>query len=1140
MGTTRQAFQGDDGVDFDLVVAIEGYPNLLTDGDPDDAVTAWAGTGFTAAIGGLQMQGMLSQSLEAWEPAVQVTQLTIGVMDVDRSDAFAKTLFARGAGVETLLTQELDANDTTVNVASTALFASSGSIHIGTEHITYTGKTATSFTGCTRGCYAPFKADSEASQRFGRAHPMPAIGGGVAISSKVTSAPRTWRGRWIGVWVHRRTGGVLDTRAQAECLWAGRIVDTRDHESGLAFLSCESECSKIRDCLLLEDQFNARAREGVRLKAGQRFGAYDTKAGATLFADDLVVVSGLVGTNEVAEGIYTLDELADVLNEWFADQKAAGNLNFDWTWNPLVSTADGTRSQFRWASGSTTTTNSIRFQAPRDAFDFMGFGVDPNWGVNGVLEIDWSSSSGIFTRESPECPYRIYVTTGDNTIPLEDVRGTWFNNRSRFPAEMEVDSNAGNYTGQFAVLQINGGPMAVFEKVDDSTIVKVTEGQSFCNALAGQRFDDPGASSLRKVRWDDAAELRVKQIVVLAAPMKTMLTELLVSTGTAGYNHADYDTLPAQLGAAMPWEILGDAWLDSLAALPQGDAPLMLVLDKPTRFTEAVGTELVVRLAQMVWKGGALKVSMWSTPAAAVATVVLNEDNRVHAADSDDFPFTPANETSDYVVTHIKLAYNRALSGAYTAFENLFYKTAAADIDSTEPRTIEMRNTYAGVSTSAAAIQAIVAQLAATLNLFARPLLLLRRTIDFSLFLDVAPGDICLVSDDFVRDPRTGERGISNKAGLIVGHRFDLGGWEHDSQETRPFVGEVDILLLPIDYVAAYCPAAEVDETAANAGYSAGTATLTCKPHVHSEATEAVDASRLPAGSKVRIVEIDPDDPASPTWWEREVQGQSGNNLTLTAGLSAPAWDATKRYRVFSQRYTDAVVPQQANVYQADDADGLIQDATHAYEYGSVAWASTFTKSTGSEKARLWASLYAGDGAALDVGGEADLQRLLNTNVSYRTAPLLNSLSRSVKSVPATSGAVAVVRGIVEVLPLCLGPGDLGVLERYLRIAPWMRRATAGAAVSLYVTLCRRRPTGSSRYITDVDAPEYQLVGPMSETLSWVVTTAVWGAQAGADLSIRAIDPFTGVGYLVVEAEPNVEYRGLTQIRAREVFNPYE
>lgn len=55
------------------------------------------------------------------------------------------------ADITTQLNGAITASDTTITVDSTNGFASSGTIVIGTEQITYTGKTTTDFTGCTRG-----------------------------------------------------------------------------------------------------------------------------------------------------------------------------------------------------------------------------------------------------------------------------------------------------------------------------------------------------------------------------------------------------------------------------------------------------------------------------------------------------------------------------------------------------------------------------------------------------------------------------------------------------------------------------------------------------------------------------------------------------------------------------------------------------------------------------------------------------------------------------------------------------------------------------------------------------------------------------------------------------------------------------
>jgi len=58
----------------------------------------------------------------------------------------------------TTLTAGISNADTTIPVVSTANFQTAGTILIGSELINYTGKTATSFTGCTRGQYGSSNA----------------------------------------------------------------------------------------------------------------------------------------------------------------------------------------------------------------------------------------------------------------------------------------------------------------------------------------------------------------------------------------------------------------------------------------------------------------------------------------------------------------------------------------------------------------------------------------------------------------------------------------------------------------------------------------------------------------------------------------------------------------------------------------------------------------------------------------------------------------------------------------------------------------------------------------------------------------------------------------------------------------------
>lgn len=92
----------------------------------------------------------------AWEENASPVQGTVDVGSVTLwlaapGDAPLATLGARDAIPFTRLDGTHSASATTLNVESTAAFASAGAVHLGRERITYSGKTATTLTGCSRG-----------------------------------------------------------------------------------------------------------------------------------------------------------------------------------------------------------------------------------------------------------------------------------------------------------------------------------------------------------------------------------------------------------------------------------------------------------------------------------------------------------------------------------------------------------------------------------------------------------------------------------------------------------------------------------------------------------------------------------------------------------------------------------------------------------------------------------------------------------------------------------------------------------------------------------------------------------------------------------------------------------------------------
>ena len=80
-----------------------------------------------------------------------ITQITLGTPEYWVVGGLNAIYAYDNTGTSTTLNGDINASVTTVTVASTTGFESSGTITIGEENITYTGKTTTTFTGCTRG-----------------------------------------------------------------------------------------------------------------------------------------------------------------------------------------------------------------------------------------------------------------------------------------------------------------------------------------------------------------------------------------------------------------------------------------------------------------------------------------------------------------------------------------------------------------------------------------------------------------------------------------------------------------------------------------------------------------------------------------------------------------------------------------------------------------------------------------------------------------------------------------------------------------------------------------------------------------------------------------------------------------------------
>lgn len=136
--------------------------------------------------------------------------LDIGAVEVLLSDpaGAATALFAARDSVTAIdLTAEVTASDTTVSVVSTTGFASSGSAYLGREAFTYSGVTATTFTGVSRGKYGSVACR----------HPYAGAAGGVGIEAPVVSAaPFDAVGRPASLWMCTVSSAGVITAAELE------------------------------------------------------------------------------------------------------------------------------------------------------------------------------------------------------------------------------------------------------------------------------------------------------------------------------------------------------------------------------------------------------------------------------------------------------------------------------------------------------------------------------------------------------------------------------------------------------------------------------------------------------------------------------------------------------------------------------------------------------------------------------------------------------------------------------------------------------------------------------------------------------------------------------------------------------------
>jgi len=1136
MGTTLDSITDDPGIRVVHVVAIEGYQYLLTNGDPSAVVTAWSGTDWSSALGGLASLDLtVDEELNPWEPlSGGRSTCHFYVMDASGTgaDTFGIDTHKKAGGVSSKIAGDVDPDDTTIDVLSDPGFPSSGTVYLGAEAIGYTSISSAQFSSLTRGKWSPFT--TSAGGRYARNHRLSTTMVGLppeaSRATTVRTLPTEWEGRWVGIWTHAVRGSTLDVKAQAHLEFAGRIVSVQDTKEGFTLVECQPVMDIIAQGTVYREPFRASVKPGVFLNAGREFTMKQRRtlvAGGTTTVDFTesnpltVVPSGASGANEIDEGIYTPQELEEAINGWLASERSSSRTLYRSTYTYAAPHEGGYRGALYIADPTTSTTTNISrwFELHVDSSRIrhdLGWADDPP-GMTGHTK---QFQKTFYSTNSPMRASLGWVTVGDTVqVPIESVTGTYVNQVAFLNPTLY---SAGFTTG---ILRIAGQyficdtPTATYASPDG--VVNIRRIHEL-NELAGV-----DAAKL-EVPYDDSSELAVEQVLLLEGDFRTLLMSLLTSTGVANYNSSVYDLLPEHVGLAIPYSVLTSTLETELGLVPEGLSRTTIRLEKSTKLREIFHGDFVLRLIDLIWKcdEGRVAVTGWSTPTDAASASFTDADKAmpVNVRDSQRTIGVPSDK---WLANEIKIEVGASIIGGDQRPPLHIIDRGSVDTFGPKAITIKAPNFGHAGNLAGTDIYAILPHFVGSLAMLTQPVIQSSVPAMPGALYAHSPGTMTLWTDDFARSIVTGQRSIAATPTLVVGRHRTLGTprVSGTSSTMEATTGELNFVRFAMRTLAPYSPSAQIDDTATTAPYDAGYDSsglvIRCYAHAFSETSEPVDASRFEVNDAITVVEADPDDPASPLSWNTTVDGVSSNDITIHDALTG--WDNTKAYIVISREYSVAEASQQTDCYQADDADFLVEDARDAYGFiaHGVGQTSAYTASVSTTLPARHATMDYGDGRPVHVAGAAFAVRALNNLVDYKTAvqsPHLRS-----ESITWTTPPSGQTYQLIEAGNWWFAPGYLSVNDdRKLYVAPYFK-SDDGTSCSVRITLCRRIPDDDQTYDVDRPAP-YTSATFTTTSTSYVIPTA-------QGLSITHCDLAAGFGILLIEITNHVVFYGLPECR---------
>jgi len=895
-----------------------------------------------SVLTGLEFRGEFTQEAEPMNPSLDWGSLTFAVYP-DGTDTFARDTWSshKTTGKTAKLQDEADRDDLAFVWTDSSDLPANGDLWVGPECTPYTSNDGTTTTGHSRGRYCPFETDG--GDGFTRHHRTRYQKGKITYPKYGTDWKRNWIGSYVAVYIHRVTGGVLDTKANAHLLFAGTIagISQTDDENGSAtVVTCDDIRKQIADHTVLEDAYVGDINsEGIYLDSTNWLAITELDEGVSGNVAEWYYASDLG-----APGVFTAQELVDKINELI--ESDAPDLNGEWTFK-LRNYHTEIKAKL---SSAVSQRKAIRFTYTYRIGKLLGFQTDTP-----VVPGD-SSNTRYFSMESEKSEYTSatvvsmvspnpytyadFAVGKGQGITIVNAEGVWIDQTDQMPQFLRAhyDMSSGNWG---------------FLRLDDNVFLAHKTGtDTFQIYYAAYIHDLFGITKAKRrtsrqfeganVQTEVPASNKIpqwKQVLLLEGTFEAVLTRLLASTGTDGYNHATYDEYAYQVGVGIPWSLLGDDFVESARDIGEVNPNIRVLVTEPTELNDIILSELALRNAHLSLYDGKLVLRR---PTAAftdefAADHTLTDDDMVADPDNAHRARPTSEYTDEYIYNVIKVKYDRDLDGKFLHTLSTENEISIADYGP-KTITIEGRNWIVGESGFASDIEDLKLQLdSEILANYDVPLQKVKMPISLAKAIDMVPGDGVNFSNSFVRYTGDGSLGVTNVAAYVVSVTLDFDRW----------IGDVTLLLTgeELARAAQFSPAGLIDQSYSSGnfsgGYSATDNQIKLVAHEFSDSDESNDADHFEVGDYIKIARKSPPTPASPQQWSTQVTDTPATNI-LEIDTTLTGFAPSVEYYVISDSHSTAASSQQSDAYLADDADDKIVDSERSRTFRNFRTGATW------------------------------------------------------------------------------------------------------------------------------------------------------------------------------------------------------